>query len=78
MTPHRNYEDGLRIGRTEATLEGIAKSIDRLWDKVDALPCAERRALLAGTRRTQSVQWWLIGVILLAILGLAFEAISRK
>jgi hypothetical protein len=31
-----DYDKGLRNGRTEATLEGIAETVDTILDKVDS------------------------------------------
>ena len=49
------------------------KKFEKLFDKLDNLPCAERKGLYSSIKNTLGLHWFLIGVILVAILGLAFK-----
>ncbi len=66
-----SYRRGLRDGRTEATLESVAESIDelresmsRVWGAIGKLPCSEYGALIRGNRLWLRLQWGIFGIIL--------------
>ena len=49
------------------------KKFELIFEKLDKLPCAERKGLYSSIKNTLGLHWFLIGVILVAILGLAFK-----
>ena len=58
-------------GHTEATLEGIAKSVDRIWLHIGNLPCGNHTAML-------KVLWTLVLIQLTALIGLAGKVLLAK
>ena len=42
-------------GRTEATLEGLAKSVDYVIARMDKLPCSEHVKLIAANKKSTSI-----------------------
>ena len=62
--PHHDYSRGLRNGRTEATLESIARSLDEIRDRLDHLPCVTHGQELSDLRR------W---VVMLSCIGGALD-----
>jgi len=65
------FDVGYRAGKTEATLKGIAKSLDTVWDKLDNLPCPGMQERVGSLEKGQTLVLWLLGFELLAIGGLA-------
>ena len=53
----KTEENGVWKGRTEATLEGIAGSMDALWKRLDALPCEARWGYISSLNTGQRYLW---------------------
>lgn len=78
MTPEPDaYEQGLRNGMTEASLEGIAEALDRIESRLDCLPCAEHGRIVSAIRASVRYQWALILLVLSAIGGLTALIFTR-
>lgn len=71
------YEQGLRNGKTEASLEGIAEAVDRIESRLDCLPCTEHGRIVSSIRAAVRYQWALILLVLSAIGGLAALIFAR-
>jgi len=65
-----DYEQGMRNGKTEATLEGIASKIDDIMDKVNNWPtkCEAHRA---NMHLRINGFYYLMITLLIALIGLA-------
>ena len=57
------YERGLRNGKTDASLEGLALALDEVKDIIKGLPCRARGLQLATVAARVKIQYWLLGGI---------------
>ena len=69
------YQNGFNQGKTEATLEGIAKAQDVIFEQLNRLPCGKRGELISELRTTQRNLWALMFFLMAAIAGLALQSI---
>ena len=63
----KSYEQGLRNGKTDATLQGIAESIDRIWDFLHDLPCVAHTEDIGALKQASRDRW---ALMILALSGL--------
>ena len=71
----KTYENGFAQGKTAASLEGIAKAQDAIFDKLNHLPCTEHFGSLSALKAHCKYMWILMCLVLGAIGGLALKAI---
>lgn len=84
------YQHGLANGRTAATLEGLARSLDEIrasqhtfqedmradvQRRTDRLPCAQHTEAIADARGRLRIQWWLHTAELGLLLFLAIRSV---
>ena len=71
----KTFENGFAQGKTEASLEGIAKSQDAIFEWLHGLPCEARWGYISSLRAGQKYLWALMFLLVGAIGGLALQAI---
>lgn len=49
------------------------QKFEKLFDKLDKLPCDERKGVYGSIRKQLNIHWILITIILIAILGAALK-----
>lgn len=76
MSARDPYLNGIRDGKTEATLEGLAKSMDDLKEKLEGLPCSERAALFASVRADLKKVWAIVLLMLAGLLGIVWRVLG--
>ncbi len=64
-------------GRTKATLEGVAKSLDAIWAEINGLPCGKRGERLAAIEKGQLFLWGLM-VLMLGSAGTIIVMLVKK
>ena len=71
----KSFENGFAQGKTEATLEGIADSVDAIFGKLDRLPCSEHWGLLSSLKTSQKYLWALMLVVFGTVAGLLLKSL---
>jgi len=71
----RGYENGVRDGKTEATFEGLAFSMDQLREEgkatrqaLSALPCRARGATIRA-------MWVIVTALLFMLIGVVLKVV---
>jgi len=70
----KTEDNGIWKGRTEASLEGIAKSIDDIFQRLNGLPCAERWGVISSLKTSQKYLWAVLCIVFVGIAGLLVKA----
>ena len=73
MLPKNDYERGRRNGKTEATLAGLAGSLDRIEDVLEKLPCVAHGNLLGRYGLWLKLEWALLLIILGGMAGMLWK-----
>ncbi len=77
MPPRNDYERGKRNGKTEATLNSLADSLDRIEDALEKLPCVAHENLLGRYGLWLKLEWALLLTILGGMAGLLWKTIGK-
>ena len=64
-------------GRTKATIEGVKKSLDSIWDRLKDLPCSKQGERLASLEKGQLFLWGLM-VLMLGSAGTIIVMLVKK
>ena len=66
----KTFENGVFQGKTEATMDGIAQSLDMLREEVSKRPCVIHGEQISALRATQRYQWALMVLVILTMAGM--------
>ena len=57
-------------GKTQANLESLAQTVDRIWNHLTSLPCAEHTKTITANKTALKFLWGLIALGVAALLTL--------
>ena len=64
MPNGKDYKEGVRDGVTDAHIDGLSKSVDELWTKVDQLPCGKIGAEVDAIKESLRKNWLMMVLLL--------------
>lgn len=73
--PDNQYERGQRNGRTQATFEGIADSLDDIRERFDRLACRQHAADIASVKTWIKLVGGFGGAVFLLMLGILLKMV---
>ena len=63
----KTYSDGVRNGKTEATMDGLATGMAEIFKRLNVLPCGRHGVWI-------KVNWWLTALLVIAIAAFTWRA----